>query len=541
MRRRDHILIDWLVPIVLLIGLTIPFWATGLDMAIERRFYVAGEGWPQGGEPPWSWLYQYGPVPAWILSLSALFMLVASRWNRAFTPHRRKALFLVLVMAVGPGLVVNEVFKQHWGRPRPEDVVEFSGDRAYVPVWQKSAPQNGNSFSSGHASTGFYLLAPYFYLRTRRGSRKWAAASLAIGLVYGGVVGLARMVQGAHFASDVLWSGGFVYLTGLALFYILRLDHYATAGVEASRPTTENVEMIDALNRTFGVDGHVTFEAGEGGLPRANIANALASAEVYLHGAHVTAFQPRGAAPVLWMSALAEFRPEKAIRGGVPIAWPWFGPHPTDAAKPQHGFARVSEWKVIGTSGLPDGGTELRLALGSHAATLSLWPHAFELELKVAVGERLHIELTTRNTGSESVEVGGALHSYFHVGDVGQVTIDGLDGREYIDQVDGRRIKSQNGPLAISGEVDRIYFETPDECIIDDPLLRRRIRVAKQGSRATVVWNPWVYKARRMADFPDEGYRTMVCIEAANAERDVRRLQPGDEHTLSQIISVETL
>jgi D-hexose-6-phosphate mutarotase len=261
---------------------------------------------------------------------------------------------------------------------------------------------------------------------------------------------------------------------------------------------------------------------------------------VYLHGAHVTAFQPHGAEPVLWMSALAEFRRGKAIRGGVPIVWPWFGPHPSDATKPQHGFARVSKWKIVGTRALPDGGTEIRLGLGNDAATGAFWPHAFELELKLKVGTRLQLELTSRNTGAEAIEVGGALHTYFHVGEVSQVTIDGLGGREYIDQLDLRRVKRQDGPIMIAEETDRIYLETPDECVIDDPLLQRRIRFAKKGSLTTVVWNPWMEKARRMMDFPDEGYRTMVCIEAANAEGDVRRLDRGAEHTLAQTISVES-
>ena len=212
-------LLDWLVPIVVLIGLTVPFWVIDLDMAVERVFYNPVVGWASGDEQPWRALYEYGVVPAWVVSLSALAILVASRWVRRFAPQRRVAAFLVLVMIVGPGLLVNEVFKKHWGRPRPHDVYEFAGDRSFVPVWAKRPADNGNAFASGHAATGFYLFAPYFFLRGRR--TRLALAFLALGLLYGSFIGLARMIQGAHFLSDVLWAGGFVYLSGLALYYVL--------------------------------------------------------------------------------------------------------------------------------------------------------------------------------------------------------------------------------------------------------------------------------------------------------------------------------
>jgi len=295
--------------------------------------------------------------------------------------------------------------------------------------------------------------------------------------------------------------------------------------------------MIDDLNARFG-NADLTFTIGQGGLPKADIRNRLGSADVYLHGAHLTAFQPADAGPVLWMSEQAAFAPPKPIRGGVPICWPWFGGNPDDTAKPQHGFARNRRWTVRSARSLPDDATVLTLGLRDDPETRAIWPHAFDLEFTLTVGSELRMDLRARNTGDSPVEIGAALHTYFAVGDITQVSISGLDGREYHDQLDGMRVKSQSGDVRIDREVDRIYIDTEDTCFIDDPSMSRRIRVAKEGSRSTVVWNPWVAKAARMPDFPDDGYRTMVCIETTNAAGDVRTLGPGQEHTLTQFISL---
>ena len=222
MNRTTAIVLDWTVPVVFLAAATILLWTTHVDLAIERLFYESGAGWVHKDDQPWHGLYKLGVLPAWVMALSALAVLIASRWVPKWIRHRRVAVFLVLVMAVGPGLVVNEVFKKHWGRPRPLDVYELGGDRDFVPVWIKSPAGNGNSFASGHASTGYYLFTPFFFVRRR--SLKRAVWWLTLGLTYGSIVGLARMIQGAHFVSDVLWAGGMVYLTGLAFYYILRPD-----------------------------------------------------------------------------------------------------------------------------------------------------------------------------------------------------------------------------------------------------------------------------------------------------------------------------
>lgn len=274
-------------------------------------------------------------------------------------------------------------------------------------------------------------------------------------------------------------------------------------------------------------------------MPKAIITNEFASAEVYLHGAHITAFHPHNFSPVLWMSDIAEFQSGKAIRGGIPIVWPWFGPHPNDDTKPQHGFARVSEWTPISTTTLSNEFTQLRLQLTDSETTHTLWPYAFELKLSITIGTQLLIDLVSRNTGTEPFLIGGALHTYFSIKDINRITIDGLKNREYLDQLKGHQTNHQKGPISISEEVDRIYLNTDDECIISDIAMNRRIRIAKKGSNTTVIWNPWIAKSQHMSDFPDDGFRSMVCVEATNTVDDIYHVLPGEEHTLTQIISVD--
>jgi len=293
------------------------------------------------------------------------------------------------------------------------------------------------------------------------------------------------------------------------------------------------------LNEQFAIAEHITFAASAAGLLVAEIHNSYAAASVAVQGGHVITYQPHGRQPVLWVSSLSAFELGKTIRGGIPVCWPWFGSHPTDASLPFHGFVRAAMWQVRGTSvGLGDA-TEIRLGLTESMASLALWPHAFDLEIVVTVGAQLQIELIARNPGDQPFVCGGALHTYYTVGDVRQIAIHGLDGRDYLDKVEGFKRKPQHGPVTIAGETDRVYLDTDATCVIDDPALGRRIGIAKAGSRTTVVWNPWAEKAKQIADFEDEEYLSMVCVETANANTDVATVAPGGEHRLSAVIGLE--
>jgi D-hexose-6-phosphate mutarotase len=276
----------------------------------------------------------------------------------------------------------------------------------------------------------------------------------------------------------------------------------------------------------------VTLDAGEGGLSRLTVRNAQARAQIYLHGAHVTAWQPDGHANVLWMSRQSQWDAAKPIRGGVPICFPWFGPHPTDRSAPSHGIARLRDWALVEARDDADGATVLAFLLQQNA---------FSATYRVTVGARLGLALEVHHPGAGPFTYEEALHTYFAVQDVRAVEIRGLEGSEYLDKVgDATRRKQGAAPIRFTGETDRIYLDTQAACTIHDPGLRRRIVVRKTGSDATVVWNPWIVKAAAMPDFRDDEWPEMVCVETGNVNAHAVTLAPGATHTLTATIEVQT-
>jgi D-hexose-6-phosphate mutarotase len=293
------------------------------------------------------------------------------------------------------------------------------------------------------------------------------------------------------------------------------------------------------LNDSFGLGGILEFAEGPGGLPVATIRNRAAEATVCLHGAHVMHFQPAGCAPVLWMSAASDFAPDKPIRGGIPVCWPWFGGHPTDPDKPSHGLARISRWSVADTAAPTADETRLVLRLTDTQETRKLWPHAFELTLTITVGRTLRLDLETKNAGSEPVTITQALHTYFSVSRVTDIAISGFDGCPTLDTVGGANASgTQRGDITVSAETDLVIQNCPGDAAINDPGLRRRITITKSGSNSAVVWNPWIAKAKRMPDFGDDEYPGMVCVETTNARDDRRTIASGGSHCLTAIIAV---
>jgi D-hexose-6-phosphate mutarotase len=285
----------------------------------------------------------------------------------------------------------------------------------------------------------------------------------------------------------------------------------------------------------------VLLVEGASTLPRLDISTPTAIAQAYLHGAHLTGWQPATTSePVIWLSANSLFRPDKPIRGGVPICLPWFGPHASDKAAPAHGFARLVDWALTAAEESADGVT-LAFSLRSDGVSPPVWTHPFLATCRLRIGSRLTMELDVQNSGSEPFTFEEALHTYFAVQNVERVTIGGLHKLEYLDKVaDFDRMTQDDERIRFTGETDRVYVDTTATCVIHDPGLKRRIVVGKSGSRSTIVWNPWIDKARAMADFGDAEWRSMVCVETGNVGSDAIRLTPDQSHTMRVEISVET-
>jgi glucose-6-phosphate 1-epimerase len=292
------------------------------------------------------------------------------------------------------------------------------------------------------------------------------------------------------------------------------------------------------LNERFPCPS-VTFRDASGGYVFIDIENEQGRAEISLYGGHVLTFESTGGIPVLWMSDDAILERGTAIRGGIPIYWPWFGKHPELDDAPSHGFARLFDWSVESVDSL-DEGTQVVLTLTDSEATLALWPHSFKLTLSITVSTELTVQLTTENTSDDSFTLTQALHSYFTVGDIHETSVSGLEGTRYLDAANGLVETVDDGPITFDAETDRDYLETTADCVIHDAALGREIHIAKTGSNSTVIWNPWTEKSKTMADFPDDAFPGMVCVETTNATAfDTVVVEPGSSHILSTRISVQ--
>lgn len=278
------------------------------------------------------------------------------------------------------------------------------------------------------------------------------------------------------------------------------------------------------------LDG-VSFSKNEHGHITVKIENASATAEFSIFGAHLLSFTPKNQEDLFWVSKKAIFNNTKAIRGGMPICWPWFNAHPSDSTKPAHGFARISEWELVHITHLDENKTEVIFKLNDSEKTQALWPHAFGIQLKFIINSKLEARFTVTNTDTKAFTYATALHSYFNVQDISKTQVLGLDALNYINTVGGTRAKEvQQGPVSISQEVDRIYLDTPTTLTIKSP--SRTIAIASKNTQTTVVWNPWIEKAKSMADFGDDEYKEMICVENCNIEHDQVTLDTGLSHTM---------
>jgi glucose-6-phosphate 1-epimerase len=284
--------------------------------------------------------------------------------------------------------------------------------------------------------------------------------------------------------------------------------------------------------------GRVTFLDGQGELPTLEITTRWSTAEIYLQGAHVTRFKKVDEPPLLFLSQCSRFAEGQAIRGGIPVIFPWFGAR---EGLGQHGFARVKVWDLKEVTPAPDGSVSVRFRLPFCPESAGFPPHTADYVVTVNQSLTLNLIVTNQSKDAEFT-FENCLHSYFEVGDVTAISITGLKGVSYLDKVAHFLEQTESGEaLRIASEVDRVYQNTPGPVDILDPRLRRKIRVEKQGSASTVVWNPWITKSRQMPDFGDEEYERMICVESGNIAGNSIRLAPGATSTLTVKLSSERL
>jgi glucose-6-phosphate 1-epimerase len=296
-----------------------------------------------------------------------------------------------------------------------------------------------------------------------------------------------------------------------------------------------NLAAVPELDRRFGIPGIARVVEGYGGLAKVAITTPAAAGEMYLHGAHVTSWQPRDAEEVLFVSSRSRWEDGRAIRGGIPICFPWFANRADDPSAPAHGFVRTKAWRLESIVRNGDAVT-IVMSTQSDAGTKKWWPADFHLLLRATFGFELELELALTNTGPTELRFEEALHSYFRVGQIEKIRLQGLDNVTYLDKTDLNREKTQHGAVEFMSETDRVYLNTPHAIDVEDDSLNRHIHIVKANSLTTVLWNPWVQKARSMSDFGNDEWMHMACVETSNVADFAVKLAPGQEHTMRAIV-----
>ena len=289
---------------------------------------------------------------------------------------------------------------------------------------------------------------------------------------------------------------------------------------------------IQELNREHGLNGRIRFIVGDEALPMIELDSSCASARISMHGGQLLSYNPVGHEPLIWLSRKSRYEEGKAIRGGIPICWPWFGAHPKDPEQPNHGTVRATTWSVISTSVSDDDSVEVRLKADQG-------PFRASVAVCYTVGRRLGVSLISANPSNEVVEITEALHTYFQISAVENIYVEGLANCSYIDKTDGFKAKVNEGNVRIASETDSVFFDTLRPVRLIDKGYKRTIRISKRGSASTVIWNPWAAKSAAMQDLGDDEFRYFVCVECGNSGPNIVRIPPRGWHKLSMLVEVE--
>lgn len=291
------------------------------------------------------------------------------------------------------------------------------------------------------------------------------------------------------------------------------------------------------LDSRFGIPDAATVVEGKGGLPKIRIATPAVSGEMYLHGAHVTSWKPAGANEVLYLSPRSLWQDGAAIRGGLPVCFPWFGNKSDDPKAPTHGFVRTKSWHLDSIEQTEDG-VSVTMFTDNSKSTQKWWPPEFRLLYRATFGAELVLELVATNTSSAPLRFEEALHAYYKVGDATKTSIYGLDHTQYLDKTDSFREKTQSGDVLIKAETDRVYLDTEKPLRMVDGVLHRKTVVTKENSRTTVIWNPFPEKAAALKDLGQDQWKSFVCIEVTNVGEYAVELAPGEKHRMVARVSI---
>lgn len=283
------------------------------------------------------------------------------------------------------------------------------------------------------------------------------------------------------------------------------------------------------LNEKFAIDGRVSVREANNDLPFLYINNQSCKAVISLYGGQLLSYR-RDDAELLFLSEAAYYEEGKSIKGGIPICWPAFGASSTLETMPFHGFARNRFWSLASVDQISNSETSVTLELCEDDASLEMWPHQFKLILKINLSDKLKLELITENTGEDRFELTQAFHSYFKVNDIGKVSLAGLGNTYYLDKAksnQGEEEKLQIGEVKIDSEIDRIYMDVNERISISERE-EKTINISSSSSSTTIVWNPWKELCGQSGDLLDEDYKRFLCVETANAAKDIVRLEKGE-------------
>ncbi len=302
----------------------------------------------------------------------------------------------------------------------------------------------------------------------------------------------------------------------------------------------DTVSVAAELDSRFGIPSVAEVCEGNGGLPRVQITSALGGGEMYLHGAQVTSWKPAGHAEALFVSTKSRWQEGQAIRGGIPICFPWFRAKGNDRQAPAHGFVRTKTWQIESIV-QNEGSVSVSMFTESDEQTRRWWPGEFRLIHRVTFGSELKLELICRNTGATPLRFEEALHTYNQVTNVEQVRLLGLNAVHFLDNTDSNKEKMQVDDLALASQTDSAYMNTDSAIDLLNPKMRRQIRLQKENSLTTVVWNPWREGAAGLRDLGDGEWKQFLCVEASNILGSSVNLDPGQEHKMTAVLSVAKL